>query len=397
MPHGCAGSALQDALEKGAGMNQVQTRWQPDLTEAQPENLEDLRSTFIRNVEHELRTPLAVMLGYAELLQHGDLGALAPEQQKAMFVIVDRAAEMRMLVERIGVLLEAETHPDTMVPLALDRLVAEVVKDKLPAAARAKLQLDFHLQPDMPPVPGNPRLVRQALACLLENAIKFTPAGRIEVQTYTEPGWACMAVSDTGIGIPADKLPHLFNGFYQADGSTTRKYSGIGLGLTVVKAVAQTHQGQIHVESQPGQGSRFTFKLPLSPAPETVQPAKGMTPRRILVVDDEESVAATLRHGLERLPNCQVAVATSGEQALQLFAQQPFDLLITDYKMPGMDGLTLARHVRQSYPATEILMLTAYSSDDLHAQAESTSIRRVLDKPAKLSELRSAVAEVLKT
>ena len=120
-----------------------------------------------------------------------------------------------------------------------------------------------------------------------------------------------------------------------------------------------------------------------------------MTGERILVVDDEESVALTLQAGLERLANCEVAVSNSGEEALQLFERQPFDLLITDYKMPGTDGMTLAARVRQSYPSTAIVMITAYSSDELREQAARASIHRILDKPVKLAEVRSAALEAL--
>jgi CheY-like chemotaxis protein len=115
--------------------------------------------------------------------------------------------------------------------------------------------------------------------------------------------------------------------------------------------------------------------------------------RRILVVDDEENVALTLQSGLEKLPNCEVAIATSGEEALLLFAQQPFDLMVTDYKMPGTDGMTLAARIRQAYPPTSIVMITAYTNDDLREQA--ASIYSILDKPVKLAQVRSAALEAL--
>lgn len=117
--------------------------------------------------------------------------------------------------------------------------------------------------------------------------------------------------------------------------------------------------------------------------------------RRILVVDDEANVALTLKAGLARLPNCQVSVAASGQEALGLFAQRPFDLLVSDFKMPGMDGLALAGRVRQLYPATSIVLVTAYSSDELREQAARLSIAQVLDKPVKISDVRAAALEAL--
>ena len=361
-------------------------------------SLEELQATFIRNVEHELRTPLSIMQGYAELLRDGELGQLAPEQQQALLVIVDRAYEMRKLVERIGILLEAKSRTSTCLPLSLTSLIAEVVKERQEDAARAGLTVQVSIEPDLPSLPGDPYQLAQAFDCLLENAIKFTPSGgHIKVHAYTESGWICYSVSDTGIGIPEDKLTELFDGFYQVDGSTTRQFGGIGLGLTVAKAVVDAYRGRIEIESQSGQGSRFTIRLPhLSPKAQSGQPhGDTATVRRILVVDDEENVALTLQSGLERLPNCEVAIATSGEEALQLFTQRPFDLVVTDYKMPGTDGMTLATRIRQAYPPTSIVMITAYMSDDLLEQAARTCIHSILDKPVKLAQVRLAALEAL--
>ena len=116
---------------------------------------------------------------------------------------------------------------------------------------------------------------------------------------------------------------------------------------------------------------------------------------RILVVDDEENVALSLRAGLEAILQCEVTAVNGGEQALRLLARQPFDLLITDYKMPGMDGMALAAHIRLLYPETKIVMITAYGSDELCEQAARASVRRILDKPVALEDIRSAVIEAL--
>jgi CheY-like chemotaxis protein len=117
--------------------------------------------------------------------------------------------------------------------------------------------------------------------------------------------------------------------------------------------------------------------------------------QRILVVDDEENVALTLQAGLESLPDCEVAVATSGEQALDLFQQQPFDLLVTDYRMPDIDGISLASRARELYPEIAIIMVTAYGSDALQQDAARESILQVLDKPVSISEIRQAARQAL--
>lgn len=117
--------------------------------------------------------------------------------------------------------------------------------------------------------------------------------------------------------------------------------------------------------------------------------------RHILIVEDEENVAVTLQYMLKKLPRCNITIAGGGEQALRLFERQPFDLLITDYKMPDMDGMTLAARVRQSYPQTVIIMITAYGDDALREQAAHISVQHVLDKPVELVEIRSAALEAL--
>ena len=284
-------------------------------------DLDDLHSTFIQTVSHELRTPLSIIQGYAELLGDGSLGTLAPDQQEAVFVIVDRAYALRTMVERIDILLATEARESTSLPLALDKIVTDLVREKLPAVTHAGLALEVELEPGLPPVSGDPYHLQQAIDCLLENALKFTPdGGRVEVQVYTEPGWVCLAVADTGIGMTEEELDHLFTHFYQKDRSTTRQYGGIGLGLTLVRAVIEEHRGLIEVESRPSQGSLFTIKLPApSPASQVAQPAEDvMASRRILMVDDEKNAALTLQDGLEKLPNLEIAVVTGSKQALQL-------------------------------------------------------------------------------
>lgn len=305
-------------------MNQMQQAHLSPPDECRPEidNLDDLYSAFIQNVSHELRTPLSIIQGYAELLGDGSFGVLAPQQQKAVFVIVDYAHTLRTLVERIDILLEIEANANTSSPLTLDEIAAKVVNRKREAATQAGLRLEIHLEPDLPAVSGNPSHLQQAIDCLLENALKFTPrGGRVDVQLYTEPGWVCLTVTDTGIGLTKKALERLFSRFYQEDGSTTRRYGGIGLGLTLVRAVVEEHGGQIGVESQPGQGSQFTIKLPASSpaAPQVTQPVEDTSPsQRTLIANDGDNMALPPRKGPEELPSGEIAFVTGGKQALQL-------------------------------------------------------------------------------
>jgi signal transduction histidine kinase len=239
----------------------------PGKDEQEAKNLDDLHSKLTQNVSYKLRTQLTFVQGYAGLLSDGSLGALTPEQQEAVSAIVARADELRTLVERVGILLVAEAHATVSLPLALDEIVAEAVKERRATVAQARLALEVHLEPDLPLVLGDPYHLRQAVDCLLENTLKFTPSGgRVEVQVYSEPGRVCLAITDTGIGMAEEEQGRIFTHLYQMGGSLTRQYGEIGLGLTLVRAVIEEHGGRIKVQSGPGQGSQFTIELPaLSP------------------------------------------------------------------------------------------------------------------------------------
>ncbi len=361
------------------------------------EELEVLRSTIIQNVSHEFRTPLGVILGYSELLNNGTMGELAPAQQEAVFTIITRAQHLCTIVERIGILMDINGNTSNfLAPLTFRSLIEEVVEERSADAAEADLALDMHVETNLPIVSGVQHQLQQAIDCLVENAIKFTPeGGRVEVKAYTESDWICLTVSDSGIGIEKEQLERIFSLFYQVNGSISRSYGGLGLGLAFTKTVVEAHGGKLEAESRLGQGSRFTIKLP--PAVDQAYAADKPSPRfrRILLVDDEEQVTTSLQVGLGNLQNYEIVTANSGERALQLLDQQTFDLVITDYKMPSVDGITLASHIRQSCPRTAVIMLTAFGSDKLRDQASSVDIRRLLDKPVKLTKLRNVVMETL--
>jgi CheY-like chemotaxis protein len=371
--------------------------------------MDKIHQLFVQNVSHELRTPLSIILGYTDLLYDGHLGLLSREQQEAISLIRNRGKELRVLVERIGILLALENGHRVSRPVKLAEVVAEVVEQRGAVAAEAEIELDLQTELNLPPVSGDSYQLREAIDALVENGIKFTPPGghvKLELYPETRPNdngtrqnltWICLAVTDTGIGIAEDELEHLFSDFYQVDGSVTRQYGGLGAGLTVVKAVVESHGGQVEVESQPGQGSRFIVRLPplLPEAQVDVDVNVDSRLQRILIVDDEINVALFLQSALEDLPHCEVEIAVDGKQALSFFEQQIFDLLITDYRMPGTDGIALATEVRERYPQTVVIMITAYADDDLRRSARRVAIHQILDKPVKLAQIRSLISRTL--
>jgi signal transduction histidine kinase len=226
--------------------------------------LDRLKNEFLQNVSHELRTPVAVIQGYLSLLESGELGDLRPEQREAVSIINRRVQALSNMVRDITLILEIQSRPLQVEPLPLEELVRAVVHEYTPVAERAGLKLSLEMPPSLAPVAGSPYYLYRALGHLLENAVKFTPAGGlVKVRLLQGGDQVQIQVSDTGIGIALEEHGRIFERFYQVDGSATRRYSGLGLGLAVVKEVVEAHGGRVNVESEVGKGSVFTISLPV--------------------------------------------------------------------------------------------------------------------------------------
>ncbi len=231
----------------------------------QQRELDRLQREFIQNVSHELRTPLALIRGHAEVLESGWLGDLQPEQKDSISVITRRTQMLARLVDDIMSILEVERRELTQESVDLAQLIRTSLADFQPAAQRAGLTLSADIAPDLPAVPGDMIALRRALDNLVGNAFKFTRAGgRITVRLSRSEATARLEVVDTGIGISSEHLGRIFERFYQVDGSPTRKYGGVGLGLALVKGIIEAHGGQIAVASEVGVGTTFIIVLPIS-------------------------------------------------------------------------------------------------------------------------------------
>lgn len=235
----------------------------------QQRKLDQLQREFIQNVSHELRTPLALIRGHAEVLENGWLGELSPKQKESVQVITRRTQMLTRLVNDIVTVLEAERCELTREPMDLASLVRMGLAEFQSDAEKAGLVLRCEIMPGLPPVSGDPVALRRVLDNLIGNALKFTPAGgRVTVRLLGDPEALKLEVADTGIGIPAEHQAHIFERFYQVDGSATRRYGGMGLGLALVKELVEAHGGHVTVESEVGRGSTFCVTLPGGQAPE---------------------------------------------------------------------------------------------------------------------------------
>lgn len=230
-----------------------------------PSQLQNLHEIFIQNVAHELRTPLTIIMGFTEILSDGGLGQISSEQTMALTHIQRNALTLKQLIERLEILLAVEAKNCQQNVLSLPGLAAEMATLFWPCITEAGQTLSLYTDPETPMVLADANHLRQAAICLVENAVKFTPAGgHITLRVYSDFQWACLAVQDNGIGIPSSQLQKIFDRFYQIDGSTKRPYGGLGLGLTLANDVARAQGGQLIVDSQVGRGSTFTLKLPLT-------------------------------------------------------------------------------------------------------------------------------------
>jgi CheY-like chemotaxis protein len=246
---------------------------------------------------------------------------------------------------------------------------------------------------------------------MLSNGIKFTPkGGKVELRAFRAGPRVVIRVRDTGQGIDSSFLPHIFEAFRQADGSTARRHGGLGLGLAIVKQMVQAHGGTIKATSDgPGTGTTFTVELPFQSAPSAPSAAGGgaegqpgtnnvhLSGLRLLVVDDEDDARTLLRHVLEER-GAVVSLAASSEQALDDLERLRPDVIVSDIGMPGVDGYSLINSVRALPPErggrTPAIALTAYASEEDSRRAFAAGFQRHVPKPVDVSRLLSLIASL---
>lgn len=226
--------------------------------------LATLKSNFVANISHELRTPLTHLKGYVELLAMGDFGALAPEQQQAVSIIQKAAEKLERLIEDLILFSMSERGQISLQikPFHVQRAFQSVIANAMSKANHKNIQLLCEFDPDLPLVEADQEMIKWVVNQLLDNAIKFTNnGGLVQLKVSRENGCVSISVRDTGIGIPSQRIEEIFEPFHQLDGSSTRRYGGTGLGLSLVKNIIESHGSIIRVSSEEGKGSEFTFLL----------------------------------------------------------------------------------------------------------------------------------------
>ena len=227
---------------------------------------ENLKNELLQNVSHELRTPLGVAKGYVDMLLAGQMGELTPEQKQTIETVQKQLAQIADIVTSMTALQAVSLAPAQWARVNIGDLARLAVARQKPYARKKKLVLDAHIVSQDTAVRGDPDQLSLVFDHLLDNAIKFTPEGghiTLQVQRKHDE-FVEVSVKDTGIGIPPQYLEHIFERFYQGDGSTTRRFGGLGLGLSVVKEIIEAHNGKVWAESKEGQGTTVRFVLPLA-------------------------------------------------------------------------------------------------------------------------------------
>ncbi len=376
------------------------------------ENADRAKSEFLANMSHEIRTPMNGVMGMAELLERTQLD---DKQKKFVNIIAKSGGSLVTIINDIldfskidAGQLELDPKPFNLAEAIEDvaTLVSASVEEK-------QLELIVRIQPDLPETYiGDVGRIRQIITNIIGNAVKFTEKGHVFVDisgilTPKEDAKPIanlnISVTDTGIGIPADKLETIFEKFSQVDGSSTRKHEGTGLGLSITKMLVEVMGGEICAESEFNQGSTFRLAIPLPVHGEVIQRnrvPKDVTGARVLIVDDNEVNRAIL---MEQLASWKFAATetSSGLEALTALHRgnvlgQPYQLMILDYQMPDMDGAEVSTQVRlqPGIQSTPIIMLT--SVDNIgDEKIRNLEIQGHLVKPARASHLLDAIIEVL--
>ena len=381
---------------------------------AEAEAANRAKDEFLATLSHELRTPLTSVLGWSHLLRSGNLSEEASStaletierNAKAQSQLIDDLLDVSRIITGK---LRLDSHP-----VEIASIIEAAIESVRPAARAKNIQLQSELKPLAGSLFGDANRLQQVAWNLLSNAVKFTPeGGHVQVRLSSLKTHVEITVEDTGQGIVAEFLPHVFDRFRQADGTTTRRHGGLGLGLAIARHLVELHGGEIHVASQgEDRGTTFTVNLPLtidrqddddsqtlSPTSRDIQPPSDyyatLDGLRVLVVDDETDTRELVAFTLSRC-GAEVKTSKTAEEALSTLETWKPDVLVSDIGMPGVDGYEFIGKVRELDTGLKgripAVALTAYAGVDDRQRALSAGFQMHLAKPLVPNELVAVVA-----
>jgi signal transduction histidine kinase len=356
-----------------------------EIANAQIAEISRLKSEFLANMSHELRTPLNAILGFSEILKD-NLVDLTAEQNHECLQNIHTSG--KHLLELVNDVLDLSKIEAGRMELSYDRFgvfdaVKEVHNVIRSLSERRDIDLSIRIEPSVLEVRADKSKFKQVLYNLLSNAIKFTAqGGRVWVSGRSDNGELVIDVGDTGVGIPPEHHRRIFDEFYQLDSATTRQVEGTGLGLSLTRRLVDLHRGSISLESEPGKGSVFTFRLPLG----GIEVENGHRHNRILLVEDNASNRELAKMVLIG-SGFEVDIAVDGDEGLHKARSRVYDLVLMDVELPGMDGLTLTRMLK-SDPKTAgvpIVALTANAMKGNEQEALAAGCSGYISKPIEVA------------
>ena len=362
------------------------------------------KTEFLATITHELRTPLNGVMGMVQAMSNDPLEEV---QRERLEIVRGSGQALLQIINNVLDISKIEVGRIELSPVVFD--LKPVVEDlgRLYAALATEKGLAFDLEVD-PSADGwsfgDEVRLRQVLSNLLSNALKFTDQGRVSAKVRRDGDQLVFTISDTGIGVSPEQAPRLFERFVQADASTTRRFGGTGLGLAICREIVKLLGGEISFVSTPGEGSCFTFQVPMRsvPAPQAVAPAVGESDNqalRVLVVDDNATNRLVLTTLLDQFEIANTAV-DGGQAAIDVWAAGGWDLILMDIHMPGMDGLTASKHIRAREQAmgqarTPIIAVTAsvlsHETEAYFAAGMDDCIAKPIEIGALLETIRQAM------
>jgi len=406
---------LNEELQNEIAHRKV-VEFQLQAAKEQAEISSSTKSEFLATMSHEIRTPLNGIMGMLQLAQ------MMPMDDELKDCVDNALSSSRSLLRILSDILDISKVEAGALRLVIedfdiDEVIRPIMASFSDVASRAGIECKVLVDPAVPRrLTGDPSRLRQILFNLVGNAVKFTSSGSVVVEVYMlpncpRPGHRCVhfSVTDTGLGIPPDKIDDIFGLFTQVEGSYSRRYGGTGLGLAIVKRLVDLMDGTITVSSELQQGTQMHVTLPLVvPSQEELssavrgagnicQPPK-MT-GRILVVEDDNTNRLTAIRFLQRL-GFDACGANDGLHALEMLGESHFDAVLMDIQMPEMDGLEATQRIRQSLgtalnPRIPIIALTAHAMAGDRERFLSAGMDDYLTKPLEIAALRSVLARVL--
>jgi CheY-like chemotaxis protein len=399
------------ADRKRAEKERVESLLRAQAAQAEAEEANRLKDEFLATVSHELRAPLTAILGWAKLVQGERLDK--EHKERALEIIERNARAQKNLVDDLLDVssIGAGNFSLDIEPTALASVIESAVESIRPEAEAKGVRLQKALDPAVHMFEIDPNRFQQVIGNLVQNAVKFTPAGgAVEVRLRYLDGQAEIEVIDTGVGIAPEFLPFVFDRFRQANGSITRKHGGLGLGLAIVRSLVEMHGGTVGVESAGlGQGSTFRITLP----PQLPEKLKRMAPRPdkmgqdaitpasapklsglpVLVVDDQADMRELLS-AILRMEEAEVRTADSMDEAMRIMTSWSPEIIVSDLAMPGAGGYELIRRLRDGGCATPAIAITARAGFEDCARSLAAGFQMHLPKPIEPDDLVMSVASL---